>query len=396
MALRGSLAPVSEDDVVIGIDLGTHYSTAGAWLRDKLYLAPDEGGEVCIPSVVHVGPRGMVVGAKADRLRSTEPATTVAGVKRLLGRKLTDGPVRMFEAQSCVPLVVGRDGELAIRAHGREISAVEIASSIFRYLRARMEARIGGRVTRAVLTVPVSSPRSVREATMKAARMAGLEVLRVVAEPCAASVAIARGMGESRERRVLVYDFGGGTFDVAIVTTRGDVLAVTSSGGDDCLGGDDLDDALARAISGHLWRSARVDVTKDAVRWPRILRHAERVKRALSTADSTRFRLEDAWSHRGQVQDLDMMINRSDVDALWTDLVDRSLRASATVVLEAGLRPQQLDGVALVGGTTWVPKVRSDVARVLGQPLAADIDPQTAVAAGAAMVAARAVDLSAA
>lgn len=394
MALRGSLAPVSEDDVVIGIDLGTHYSTAGAWLHDKIYLAPDERGEVCVPSVVHVTPRGLVVGAEAERLRASEPASTIAGVKRLLGRKLGDGPVRLFEAQSSVPLITGRDGGLALIARGREISAVEVAAAIFRYLRSRMEARIGGRVTRAVITVPVASPRAAREATAQAARLAGLEVVRVIAEPCAASVAITRGLPQTQ--RVLVYDFGGGTFDAAIVTNHGSVLAVAGSGGDDCLGGDDLDEALARSISGHLWRSARIDVTKDAVRWPRILRHAERVKRALSTSAQTRFRLDDAWSHKGQVQDLDMMIGRSDVESLWTDLVDRSIKASAAVMLESGLRPSQLDGVAMVGGTSWVPKVQHDVARVLGRPLIGNVDPQTAVACGAAMVAARAIELDAA
>ncbi len=394
MALRGSLAPIGEADVVLGIDLGTHYSTAGAWLRNKLYLAPDERGEVCIPSVVHVpAGRDLVVGAEAERLRLSEPGTTIVGVKRLLGRKRTDGSVRLFEAQSAVPLTT-KDGELALRARGRDLSAVEVASAIFRYLRERMEVRLGGSIHRAVITVPVATTKAARDATARAARMAGLEVLRVVAEPCAAAVALTRPAG--KERRVLVYDFGGGTFDAAVVTMRGDSLTVQAAGGDDCLGGDDLDEALARSISSHLWQSARVDVTKDAVRWPRLMRHSERVKRALSTAERTRFRLEDAWAHKGRPQDLDMMVTRADVDALWAELVDRSLRASAEVLLSAGLRPQNLDGIAMVGGTTWVPKVRRDVERVLGRPLTGELDPQTAVAAGAAMVAARAAELNAA
>ena len=310
MALRGSLAPIGEAEVVLGIDLGTHYSTAGAWLRNKLYLAPDERGEVCIPSVVHVpAGRDLVVGAEAERLRLSDPATTIAGVKRLLGRKRTDGSVRLFEAQSAVPLSSNKDGELSFRARGRDLSAVEVASAIFRYLRERMEVRLGGSIHRAVITVPVATTKAAREATARAARMAGLEVLRVMAEPCAAAVALSRPSGQ--ERRVLVYDFGGGTFDAAVVTVRGDSLTVQAAGGDDCLGGDDLDEALARSISSHLWQSARVDVTKDAVRWPRLLRHSERVKRALSTAERTRFRVamiesagrEDAVHVRGLLDD---------------------------------------------------------------------------------------------
>lgn len=392
--VRGSLAPRpggadglrAASPPVLGIDLGTSTSTAAAVVGGRVRFAVDERGEAAIPSVIYLPERGApVVGVEAERMRAVDPAHTIWGLKRMLGRARDSGPVRILEASSAAKLR-GQPGQpVSVWARGREWSPPELSAILIRHLVDRAEARFGVRSTRCVLTVPVAAPKSARDATVQAARIAGLEVVRLAVEPAAA--AVGAGLHTFRgERRFLIFDFGGGTFDVTVMSQRDDQLQVLAAGGDDMLGGDDLDLALAKIVSSWVWLHARVDLPKDVARWSRVERHAERVKRALSSAAETRFRLDDAYAIAGRPQDLDLRLRRDDVEPHWAEFVQRALRVSAEAMVEAQTRPNALAGVVMVGGTCFVPLVRREVARVLGAELGAELDPQTSVAEGAALL----------
>lgn len=376
-------------EVVLGIDLGTNYSTAAAYIAGKLRFATDEHGEPCIPSAVHYPMRGApIAGSNAERMHASDPANTVIRVKRLLGREHGSPSARLFEATSAVRLLKKPHNGLSLMLHGHEHSPPEVAAEILRYLKERAQRLFGGEVRRAVITVPVNAGEAVKQATIQAAKIAGLDVIRLVREPNAA--AVAAGLHNFRgERCFMIYDFGGGTFDVTVMHQSGDQFRSLASGGDDCLGGDDFDQRVAKLVAGHIWRSHKVEIQKDAVRWDLMQRGCERVKRALSTQTSAHLRMRDAFSSAGKYRDLDLLLERSAVETQWQELVERSIRVSAETLLQAQKRPPDLAGIVLVGGTSYVPLVRAQVQNVFARPVTQEIDPQTAVAAGAALIAAK-------
>jgi molecular chaperone DnaK len=376
-------------ELVLGIDLGSTYSTAAVVIDGRFQYAVDGRGEASIPSVVHFPKAGPpIVGSEAVRLRATDPANTVTGIKRVVGRPADSPAVRLLDQNAAFKLkTIGKD-EVSVAVRSGEYTATEVASIVLRYLRERAEFRFG-RVSKAVLTVPVAATPTVREAMVRCGRMAGLDVVRVVTEPCAGGVA--RGMGAAGvgSAPVLVYDFGGGTLDATVIRRDGLKLRVLSSGGDDCLGGDDFDTAFGRWVANGVYRQHGVDVTRDAVVWDRIQRQCELVKRALSSGLEARFQLRDAFSVAGRVQHLDFMARREHLAPHWAELVDRSIAVSAQTLDQAGLGDlAQLGALLLIGGTTFVPQVRVGVAQAFPRPCVIEDDPQTAVARGAALLAA--------
>jgi len=387
---------MGESEVILGIDLGTSYSTAAAVVGGKVAFALDSRGEACIPSVVHFPKSGPpLVGADADRMRSTDPENTVFGIKRLVGRGADSPAARLLDACSAFKIKGTPRGEAAVLIRGAERSASEVASLILRHLRELAEARFRRRIGKAVLSVPVTATPEVREAMVRCGRMAGLEVLRVVDEPCAGALSRGPAAGPPEGKPQLVYDFGGGTFDATVIERAEGALRVLSSGGDDCLGGDDLDLAFARWIGNAVHKAHQKDVTRDVVLWDRIQRTCERVKRALSSATEARFHVPDAFVGMGREQKIDYLVRREVVAMLWKDLVDRSLQAAVDTVKEARLEDGSLGSVLLIGGTSFVPQVRTAVAQVFQLPCTIEDDPQTAVARGAALLAAHASLLAA-
>ncbi len=381
---------MGDSDLVLGIDLGTSYSTAAAVIGGKVHFALDARGEACIPSVVHFPRSGPpLVGAEADRMRATDPENTVFGIKRLVGRGVDSPAARLLDHASAFKIKGAKGAEASVLVRGQERSASEVASILLRHLRELAEARFRRRIAKAVLTVPVTATEEVRQAMVRCGRMAGLEVLRVVDEPCAG--ALSRGLaGAPQEGKPqLVYDFGGGTFDATVVERSGGQLRVLSAGGDDCLGGDDLDLAFARWIGDAVHKAHQKDVTHDVVLWDRIQRTCERVKRALSSAPEARFSVPDAFVSGGREQKIDYLIKREVVALVWKELVDRSVQAAAETAKEAGLPAGSLGSVLLIGGTSFVPQVRTSVAGAFPLPCTVEEDPQTAVARGAAMLAAQ-------
>ncbi len=377
-------------EIVLGIDLGTTYSTAAAVIDGRMHFALDSRGEACLPSVVHFPKAGPpLVGADADRLRSADPHNTVFGIKRLVGRAADSPAARLLDACAAFRIRPQAGGEAALEVRSGRYSASEVAAVILGHLRERAEARFGRRVGKAVLTVPVTATPAVRDAMVRCGKMAGLEVLRIVTEPCAGAIARFGGAPWGAEP-LLVYDFGGGTFDATVVQRSGGQLRALSAGGDDCLGGDDFDLAFARYVASGVYRVHGIEVTRDAILWDRIQRQCELVKRALSTAAEARFLVKEGLRGGDRPRDLDYRIHRDHLAPHWAELVARSLQAAADTLHEAGLRAGDLGAVLLIGGTTYVPQVRGSVAQAFPQRSVVEDDPQTAVARGAALLAAQA------
>jgi len=378
---------VGDSEVILGIDLGTTYSTAAALLGGRVHYALDSRGEPCIPSVVHFPKSGPpVVGAEADKLRATDPENTVFGVKRLIGRSADSPAARLLDACSAFRIKAQPGGEAAVVVRGVERPASEIGAILLRHLRERAEARFQRRIGKAVCTVPVTATPAVRDAMVRCGRMAGLEVVRIVSEPCAG--AVARGTDAGAGRPLLVYDFGGGTFDATIVQRFGGELRVLASAGDDCLGGDDLDLAFAHYVASAVYQSAKKDVTRDAVLWDRLQRACERVKRALSGAQEARLTVPDAFVSAGREHRIDYSVRRQQLQPVWAELVERSIETCKQALAEARLDAGGLGSVLLIGGTSFVSQVRARVAEAFGLPCVLEDEPQTAVARGAALLAA--------
>jgi molecular chaperone HscA len=372
-------------EIVLGIDLGTSFSTAAALIDGKLQFVLDSRGEACIPSVVHFPKTGPPqVGFDADRMRATDPANTVFGLKRVMGRDGESPAVRVLDASAPFRMLAKAGAEVSIKVRAGTLTVTEAVSIILHHLRERASARFGRPVRKALVTVPVSAPASVQTAVVRSGAMAGLEVVSLVHEPVAG--AVARGAGGGAVP-FLVYDFGGGTFDATVVRGDGRGLQVLSAGGDDCLGGDDLDMAFARWVANGIYRSRCVDAFHDVILWSRIQRQCEAVKRVLSAAPEARYQLKDALP--GASRDLDVTVRREHLVEPWAELVGRSVEAASETVRQSGLPAQGLGGVLLIGGTTLVPQVRAAVRKAFGGRIIAEEDPQTAVARGAALLAAQ-------
>jgi molecular chaperone DnaK len=372
---------------VLGIDLGTTFSTAAIVVNGKFHYAVDERGEACIPSVVHFPRSGPpLVGIDADKLRVTDPENTVWAIKRVIGRSLDSPQVRRLQAASVFKLVGQGDEEVKVRTRGGDISASEIAAMLLRHLKDRAQQRFGRVLTKAVVTVPVQAPASVRERMVKLGRMAGLDVLRVVSEPVAG--ALARGIAGAQDTGTprLIFDFGGGTLDVTVVQRVDGRVVVHAAGGDDSLGGDDFDTAFARHVASHVWGHHQLDVTRDVILNDTIQRTCERVKRALSSSPSARYYIPEALGVTGRKWNIELNVTREMMGAVWAELISRAIEVTAETVAESKVARSGLALISLIGGTTFIPQVREALGAALGRPLDVEADPQTAVARGAAFL----------
>jgi molecular chaperone DnaK len=373
---------------ILGIDLGTTFSTAAVVLDGRFHYALDGRGDACIPSVVHFPRSGPVlVGHEAERLRATDPVNSIVGIKRVIARDLSSPAARVLDASSAFKLKGAGRAEVSVVTRSGEYTASQVASFIVRHLKERAEARFGRRLSRCFMTVPVAAGADVRKAMVHIGRMAGLEVLRVLSEPVAGALARGLAGASGTDAPSLVYDFGGGTLDCTVVQRQGDRISVRSAGGDDCLGGDDFDLAFARYVADAIWGMASIDVTKDVLLFDRIHRQCELVKRALSGTKEARFFVPDALGTPSQRRSLDVQVRREHLFQPWKELVDRSLTVMTQTVTAAGLGPKELSSVMLIGGTTFVPQVREAVAKTMPVPLDLEPDPQTTVARGAALLA---------
>jgi Fe-S protein assembly chaperone HscA len=361
---------------IIGIDLGTTNSLV-AYVDDKTGLPrviPDADGRVLLPSVVAFTPEGIVVGEAARRHLARRPASTIYSVKRLMGRGYDD----VKEERRYLPFTVKPgEGILTIDVGGREVTPPEVSAVILRSLKERAEAHFGEAVEKAVITVPAYFNDSQRQATRDAGRIAGLDVVRIVNEPTAASLAY--GLHRLASGVVAVYDLGGGTFDISILRVKDGIFEVLATNGDTHLGGDDFDRALALWLVEDIGARHGVDLAGDAEAMQELRLAAEAAKVRLSAEERTTLTLPfaDFTYHR--------TITRSELETQIAPLVERTIGPCRMALADARLRAGDIDEVVLVGGSTRVPLVRRRVTDVFGKPAHSHLNPDEVVALGAAV-----------
>jgi len=367
-----STAP-HEHRLAVGIDLGTTNSlvaTVRSGIPDTL---PDEAGRHLLPSVVRYrSDAEPVVGEAALADAADDPLNTIASVKRLMGRGLAD--VKSLGNLLPYEFVAGESGMPRIRTVAGERSPVEVSAEILRVLKRRAETALGNELVGAVITVPAYFDDAQRQATKDAARLAGLNVLRLLNEPTAAAVAY--GLDRAAEGVFAVYDFGGGTFDISILRLSRGVFEVLATAGDSALGGDDLD----HAIADWMWRQAGLQQHLDRRAQRRLLRDARAVKEALTDAERV-----TAHVHRPDGTTWQGQLDRAGLHELVDPLIERTLAPTRRALKDAGLKPQDVQAVVMVGGSTRMPRVREKVAAHFGKTPLTEIDPDKVVAIGAAI-----------
>lgn len=383
-----SAGPVAlADDVVLGIDLGTTTCRAAVVIDGvaKLVPIPSERGGTAMPSIVALDPQRarLLVGSDARKHRIEKPQETIVGFKRLLGRRAASKKVKELSPKFSFALTSDPEGDVGIELGGRVYPLVTFAAELLKELKNAAQNFLGRPLSRAVLCVPAWYTDHQRSAVIEAARLAGLEVRSILNEPSAVALAFGYGKGLAR-KRVLVYDLGGGTFDASVVEITGDDLEVVSTGGDDFLGGLDFDERLADALLSSLPDGARNRLT--AVSNERVRDAAEVAKIALSEATTTSVHVPFAsTADDGTPVDLRVDVERSFLESVTADLVERTVQATQVVLEAAKLQPQSLDELLLVGGQSRAPAVRKRLEQVLGRAPRSDVDPQGAVALGAAL-----------
>jgi molecular chaperone HscA len=371
------LPHAGEGSLAVGIDLGTTNSVVAIAREGKPAALHDESGRAMVPSVVaYPASGGVLVGDEARLLMVHEPRNAVASVKRLMGRGAAD----LHAVAGVLPYEIepgsGQTDMVKLRIGGKARSPVEISAEILKALRARAEAALDKPVERAVITVPAYFDDAARTATRDAARVAGLEVLRLVNEPTAA--ALAYGLDKGSEGLYAVYDLGGGTFDFSLLRLEKGVFQVLATGGDTALGGDDFDRAIAERMLGERKKDGLADqVDEAAVKTALAL--ARQMKEQLSDRDQTSGRLEIAGVPSFHA------LGRAEFEAMIAGHIARTIDIARNVLVDADIKPADVQGVVLVGGSTRLPLVRARVAGMIGRPALTDIDPDEVVALGAAL-----------
>jgi molecular chaperone DnaK len=371
----------TSSSMVLGIDLGTTNS-ACAIVRDGRASVVRRGQDRIIPSIVAIGRDGtVVVGNEAKRLRAVDPRNVIFSAKRLIGRRFGSPEVQTMARTASYAIVEGPNESVMIEAGGRRLSVVEVSAYILKYLRQMAEEALGERVKKAVIAVPANFNDSQRSATRIAARLAGLDVIRVINEPTAA--ALAYGYIEDMDRRIAVYDFGGGTFDVTVLQITRNVFEVLATSGEMFLGGDDLDAAILERMLAAFQRAHGADVRRNPVAVERLRAVAEQVKIQLSETSKAAIRIEDVLP--GRASELDFSLTDADLRPMIEPIVRRTVDVCRDALATAGVSREAIDEIVLVGGTTRLPLVREVVEEVFGKPPQTSINPMSVVAVGAAI-----------
>src|SRR6476660_424996 len=375
---------------IIGIDLGTTNSCVAIMEGGKPKVIENAEGSRTTPSVVAYTEDGeILVGAPAKRQAVTNAKNTIYAVKRLIGRRFEDPEVQ--KAIKSVPYKIARadNGDAWIEVRGKKISPQEVSAQILRKVKKDAEAYLGESVTEAVITVPAYFNDSQRQATKDAGRIAGLDVKRIINEPTAAALAFGEDKTAKKDMKIAVYDLGGGTFDISaieIADVEGEKqFEVLATNGDTFLGGEDFDQRLIDYIVGEFKKDQGVDLSKDVLALQRLKEAAEKAKIELSSVQQTEINLPYITADQSGPKHLTMKITRAKLEALVMDLIDKTIEPCRIAIKDAGVKVSEIDDVILVGGQTRMPKVQDKVKEFFGREPRKDVNPDEAVAVGAAI-----------
>jgi molecular chaperone DnaK len=366
----------------IGIDLGTTNSAMSVLEGGEPTVIPNAEGGRTTPSVVAFTRDGQrLVGAPAKRQQVTNPQNTIFSIKRFMGRKFDE----VSEEMKIVPyeVVSGPNGDVRVKAGDKEYAPPEISAMILQKLRTDAEAFLGEAVTDAVITVPAYFADAQIEATRDAGKIAGLNVLRIISEPTAASLAY--GLEKESDQTILVFDLGGGTFDVSILDLGEGVFEVKAVNGDNHLGGDNFDKAIVDWMVAEFKRDQGIDLVGDRMALQRLYEAAEKAKIELSSTMSTQINLPYVTATPEGPKHLDLQLTRSKLGELTAELLERIVAPTKQALSDAGLTPDQIDHVILVGGMTRMPAVQDKVKEIIGKEPHKGVNPDEVVAVGAAI-----------
>jgi molecular chaperone DnaK len=373
---------MARGEKIIGIDLGTTNSVVAVMEGKDAKVIPNQEGNRLTPSVVAFNDKGeTLVGEPAKRQAVTNPRRTVYSIKRFMGRRHEEVAVE----EKMVPYeVVGSPEEyVRVKAGDREYTPPEISAMILRKLKEAAEAYLGHKVNKAVITVPAYFNDAQRQATKDAGQIAGLEVARIINEPTAASLSY--GLDKKTSEKIVVFDLGGGTFDVSVLEVADGVFRVISTNGDTHLGGDDFDEVLINYVADEFKREQGIDLRKDVMALQRLQEACEKAKKELSSAQSTDINLPFITADASGPKHLQMSITRAKFEQLADPLIERCRGPVNQAMKDARLSPADIDEVVLVGGSTRVPKVQELVRQMFGKEPHKGVNPDEVVAVGAAI-----------
>ncbi len=369
---------------VIGIDLGTTNSVVAVMQAGEPTIITNQDGARTTPSVVAFTEKGeRLVGQVAKRQAITNPENTIFSIKRLMGRKYDSPETKTAMKRLPYKIVPAANGDAHVEARGKVYSPPEISAMILQKLKQAAEDYLGEPVTDAVITAPAYFDDSQRQATKDAGKIAGLNVLRIINEPTAASLAY--GMDKKKEEKIVVYDLGGGTFDISILELGEGVVEVRSTNGDTYLGGDDFDLRIMDWLVAEFKKEQGIDLSKDKMALQRLKENAEKAKIELSSATETEINLPFITADASGPKHLLMKLSRAKFEQLVADLIDKTSEPCKTAISDANLSPNDINEVILVGGQTRTPKVQQVVQNFFGKEPNKGVNPDEVVAAGAAI-----------
>ena len=374
---------------VIGIDLGTTNSCVAIIENGSPKVIENSEGARTTPSIVAYTPDEVLVGASAKRQAVTNPKNTVYAAKRLIGRKFKEEAVQKDINLMPYTIVENENGDAWVQAQDKKLAPPQISAEVLRKMKKTAEDYLGEEVTKAVITVPAYFNDSQRQATKDAGRIAGLEVLRIINEPTAAALAYGVDKQDKQDRKVAVYDLGGGPFDVSIIEIANvdgeKQIEVLSTNGDTFLGGEDFDQRIMDFLVEEFKKEQGIDLTKDVLALQRMKEAAEKAKIELSSSAQTDVNLPYITADASGPKHLNIKLTRAKFESLVEDLVQRSIQPCMTAVKDAGVNVTDIDEVILVGGQTRMPRVQEAVEKFFGKAPRKDVNPDEAVAVGAAV-----------
>jgi molecular chaperone DnaK len=374
---------------IIGIDLGTTNSCVAVMEGNVPKVIENSEGARTTPSIVAYANDEVLVGASAKRQAVTNSKNTIYAAKRLIGRKFKEDAVQKDIDMMPFKIVEAKNGDAWISANNGELAPPQISAEVLRKMKQTAEAYLGSEVTQAVITVPAYFNDSQRQATKDAGKIAGLEVLRIINEPTAAALAYGMDKATKKDAKIIVYDLGGGTFDVSVIeiaNVDGDKqFEVLATNGDTFLGGEDFDQRIMDYLVEEFQKEQGVDLSKDTLALQRLKDAAEKAKIELSSNTQTEINLPYITADASGPKHMAIKLSRSKLEALVTDLVERSIEPCRTALKDAGLTAADIDDIILVGGQTRMPMVQGYVESFFGKAPRKDVNPDEAVAAGAAI-----------